>query len=306
MRNPSSRPATYAKNLLRFLALLVGLSLLAGLTSLAVQSYQAALRSLHPARQAVGQPPDNPPDGRIYRPVEFLTADGVQISAWYLQPAAENPWSIILAHGYAANRRLMLPEATLLAARGYGLLLFDFRGHGESGEADVTIGDHERLDVAAAVEFLAAQAETRRIGGIGFSMGGAALAMTAADDPRLEAVVIEASYPTYRVEILYRARVFGPLSQLPALLALLRKGVAVDSMRPVDALCRISPRPVLLIYGEYDQDVPPGTAEKMGAAACSPAEMWIVPGIGHQNPAQGDAPGYETRLLNLFSPTPSP
>ena len=45
------------------------------------------------------------------------------------------------------------PSSRGLAERHH-VLQFDFRGHGESGASVVTLGVHERLDVAAAVAFL--------------------------------------------------------------------------------------------------------------------------------------------------------
>jgi uncharacterized protein len=288
------------RNYLRFLAALFGLIFLAILVFISIQSYKAGLMSAHPPRQAVEPIPADLLDGRVYRAVEFTTADGVRISAWYLPPAPGNPWTLLLAHGYASNRRMLLPEANLLAPHGYGLLMIDFRAHGLSGDANSTIGDHERRDLTAALDYLQAQPETKKIGGIGFSMGSAALTMAAADDTRLEAVILEDGYAGYRDEIFYRARVFGPLSQLPALLAVRRMGVDIDEMRPADALCRISPRPVLLVYGEHDLDVPLGTPQQMLDAACQPSELWIVPGIGHENPASADPAEYEQRLLAFF------
>ncbi|MBN1582036.1 MAG: alpha/beta hydrolase [Anaerolineae bacterium] len=139
-----------------------------------------------------------------------------------------------------------------------------------------------------------------RIGAIGFSMGGAALAQVAAQDDRLSAVILEATYPTLKQEIRYRARFFGPLSQIPAVRVMRWAGIDVDGVRPIDDLCTISPRPLLLIYGELDTDVPPGTPQAMLDAACAGADLWIVAGAGHQNVTEVAPDAYAVRLLAFF------
>jgi fermentation-respiration switch protein FrsA (DUF1100 family) len=79
-----------------------------------------------------------------------------------------------------------------------------------------------------------------------------------------------------------------------------RSGVDVDGIRPIDDLCAISPRPLLLIYGGLDADVPPGTAQAMFDAACEPAELWVVEGAAHQNYAEVAPEAYAARLLSFF------
>ena len=63
------------------------------------------------------------------------------------------------------------------------VLLFDFRGHGDSDGHTVSLGRHERLDVLAAVHYLRPQrAEQARMAmGLGISMGASALTHAAAE-----------------------------------------------------------------------------------------------------------------------------
>jgi uncharacterized protein len=235
-----------------------------------------------------------------YQEVQFQTPDGLTLSAWYVSPAANNNTVIILAHGYAHNRQMLLSEAGFLTEHGYGVLLFDFRGHGESDSAMITIGDTEQLDVQAAVDFVAGQENVQHIGAIGFSMGAAALAGVAAEDERIEAVVLEATFSSLKEEVLYRAKFFGPLSQIPVYLTVKNAGVDYENVSPINQLCKISPRPVFLIFGETDDLVKNDTAENMKATACNPYEFWVVDGAGHQNYALAADEIYENRILTFF------
>ncbi len=233
-----------------------------------------------------------------YRDVTFTAEDGITLRGWYVPP--ENGVLIILAHGYAHNRLMLLPEAQFLSEQEYGALLFDFRGHGESDDALVTMGDHEQRDMNAAIDFVAAQPGVEEIGALGFSMGAATLIQVAAQDDRLGAVVVEAAFPTLREEIRYRSRALGFLSQLPSLWTMKRAGVDVNEVNPIDDLCMVSPRPTLLIYGEMDADVPPGTPQAMRDAACNPVDLWVIEAAAHQNYSEVVPKEYSERVLEFF------
>jgi alpha-beta hydrolase superfamily lysophospholipase len=63
--------------------------------------------------------------------VAFRTADGVQLSAWYIPP--RNGAAVLLLPGAGSTRAAVLSQGAVLARHGYGALLLDGRGHGRSG-----------------------------------------------------------------------------------------------------------------------------------------------------------------------------
>lgn len=296
MSAPSRR--RYWRNLGLALAVAVLLGGCALAAFVAFSSARYAAQALDPPRAVLDRWPE---DVGITAPREVMfSVDGLTLRGWYVP--ARNGAAIILAHGYGGNRLDLLPEAGLLAAAGYGVLLFDFRGHGASDDAPVTLGRDERRDLVAVLDFVAAQPEVdpARIGAIGFSMGGATLAGVATHDERLRAAVIEAAFDTLDGVISQSAGLLGPLSEVPARWSLRREGLDIDAVRPVDDLCAISPRPVLLIYGARDDVIPPGAAEAMFAAACDPVETWLIPGAGHENYLDYAGEAYAARLLAFF------
>ena len=287
----------------RNLVLAGGGTLLAGalviVIVVAIWSARLGVETLHPAQSAPERTPREVGIA-IYEDVAFVNGDGITLRGWYVPPG--NGAAILLAHGYGSNRDDLLDEAGLLAAHGYGVLLFDFGGHGTSDNALVTVGDRERRDLIAALDFLSTQpdVDADRIGALGLSMGGAALALVASEDARIRAVVIEAAFPTLEDVIADKAGLLGPLTTWPVRWAIEHEGVDVGAVRPVDALCAISPRPLLLIYGDHDEVAPPGSAEAMFAAACDPVERWLVPGAGHGSSFEIVPDAYGARLLRFF------
>jgi dipeptidyl aminopeptidase/acylaminoacyl peptidase len=289
----------YWLNIVRFVGLCVALGLGVLLTRLIVMSVRLARHGLHPARLPLDRSPDEVGIGR-YEDVSFVTADGLMLRGWYVP--SQNGAAVVLGHGHAANRTQLLPEAGILAHHGYGVLLFDFRAHGESEGDTTTLGDRERQDLDAAIGFVAARpaVDPERIGALGFSMGAAAVTLGAARDARLRAVVIEAAYPTLKEEVAFFFRAIPLAGPIATLWGQLEAGSDLDAARPVDEICGISPRPVLLIYGIDDGEVPPGSAEAMFAAACEPKALWLVEGVGHGGYVEVVSREYKRRLLAFF------
>ena len=84
-------------------------------------------------------------------------------------------------------------QARMLARHGYGVLLFDRRGEGDSEGEPNSWGWGGGKDVDAAIEYLQRRPDVDpdRIGGIGRSVGGELMIETAAGNDQLKAVVSE-------------------------------------------------------------------------------------------------------------------
>jgi pimeloyl-ACP methyl ester carboxylesterase len=96
-------------------------------------------------------------------------ADGIDIDARHdVGPSDE--LGIVVAHGFTGSwRRPAVRRVVQTLSEHTGVISFDFRGHGRSGGAS-TVGDHEVLDLHAALDW-AARLGYRRLATVGFSMG---------------------------------------------------------------------------------------------------------------------------------------
>lgn len=152
---------------------------------------------------------------------------------------SKNGAAIVLAHGSSGTRADLLPEARALTGAGFGVLLFDFPGHGES-DGKVTWGEPDRAAFEAAVTFAGAQPDVKdgRVGAFGFSLGSAVALAVAARDPRVKAVVLAGPLTTLEAQLSYENGSWGPVTQLPALWVQRGEGLPVDTMRPIDDVGR--------------------------------------------------------------------
>jgi pimeloyl-ACP methyl ester carboxylesterase len=137
----------------------------------------------------VGATPDQV--GLVVEDVVVRTADGVDLSGWYVP--SENGAALVVHHGSGSTRSNVLPEAAVLVRHGFGVLLVDARGHGGSGGRAMDFGWHGDADIAAGTAFLAARddVDPARIGVLGSSMGGEEAIGASGSDDRIRAVVAE-------------------------------------------------------------------------------------------------------------------
>lgn len=129
-------------------------------------------------------------------PVSFYS-EGYKLFGDLYRPADLRPGDtragIVLCHGYTGVKDLYLPDnARVLADAGYMILVFDYKGWGESEGARTRLAPYSRVaDVQAALTYLGAQAEvdSTRLGIYGTSYGGATVVWTGAIDSRVQCVV---------------------------------------------------------------------------------------------------------------------
>jgi len=241
--------------------------------------------------------PATPVELTGYQSVTIATADGYALRGWWLPP--ENGAVILILGGNGGSRDAMLGDAGMLARHGYGVLTIEYRNC-QGGRA--TLGYREAGDLTAMLKFTQSQPGVEWIGVLGFSAGGAAVILGAAQMPEIGAVVAEGHYANLHYEITNaNSPVLSPAWQVQQWVSLLF-GVALGQsphrISPVDDLAHLSPRPVLLIFGQYEADN--NRAADQLAAAGPNARMWIVPGAGHGGYAQLFPEEYEARIISFF------
>jgi dipeptidyl aminopeptidase/acylaminoacyl peptidase len=234
------------------------------------------------------------------RDVVFRTSDGLTLRGWY-SPGNRGA-AVVLVHGGDGDRTQLLPIAGVLARHGYGFLLYDSRGSGESDGDLITWGDRERRDVTAALDFMSDRPEIdpRRIALLGFSIGASSVTLAAAKDTRARAVILCPVWTSLEDEMKARSGRLGPVSLAVTLAVLRHKGVDVDAVRPIDHVREIAPRPVFFITGTGDVDTPVAMVQRVVDAAGQPKTFWIVPGAHHGKYLEAAPAEYEARLITFL------
>ena len=233
-----------------------------------------------------------------YEDVSFKTADGLTLRGWYIPSGKGTQKTLILLHGYPADKGNILPALAFLH-EDFNLLLFDFRYLGSSEGSYSTAGAKEVEDLLAAIQFLKSR-EVKEVGVWGFSMGGAVTLMAIEKAPEIRAVISESSYASLAdmtFELLPIPLLNYPIAYLVGIWAKLFLGIDVRDASPADRI-RNTKIPVLLIHSSADAVIPFSHARLLQQAlAKNPnAEFWF-----HEQFAHGQlASDYRTRIKDFF------
>ncbi len=233
---------------------------------------------LHPPRRTVAA---GPPAG-----CEKVTFSGgeLKLQGWHGPSSGKRRGTVIYLHGVADNRTSGAGVLERFRERGFDVVAYDSRAHGESDGEACTYGFYEKEDLRRVVDTVASGPVIL----IGSSLGGAVALQLAATDKRISAVVAAESFSDFRTVAIERAPfVFTPGLIREAFRIAEGKGrFQIDDVSPVEAARTITV-PVLVIHGAADKDTPPAHAQRILAALAGPKRLILVPEAEHNHSLQG-------------------
>jgi len=233
-----------------------------------------------------------------YEQVSFTTADGLTLRGWFVPSGKKADKTLILLHGYPADKGNILPALAFLHA-DFNLLLFDFRYLGESEGNYSTAGAKEVEDLLAAIRFLKSRGIIE-VGVWGFSMGGAVGLMAIDKAPEIRAVVSESSYAslTEMALQLFRIPLLNyPIAYLIGFWANLFLGIDLRDVSPAEKI-RNTTVPILITHSPTDAVVPFSQAKTLQRALVNNprAEFWFKEEFAHGQMGSD----YQSRVGNFF------
>lgn len=197
----------------------------------------------------------------------------------------------------------------MLVRHGYGVLVFDRRGEGNSEGDPNVYGWAGDRDLEAGLGYLRSRQDVdpARVGGLGLSVGGEMLLQTAAETHGLRAVVSEGAGVRS-----FREAFHVPWSEkwtaaLFFAIATTATAVFGNDTPPPDLselIPRIGPRPIFLIYAQPGKGGEADLSPAFAAAARGPATLWRVPGAGHTGGLSARPREYERRVVPVLRSRP--
>ena len=252
-----------------------------------------------PQREIVSTPMD---DGCAYEDVR-ISVNGGNLHGWWLPAPADarSPMAgrtLLYFHGNGGNVGANAEHACRLNRMGLAVLLFDYRGYGQSDTPpkgrvfDGKINEKSiYADGEAAWTFLTS---TLRLSPpsillYGHSLGGAVAVEMAKRHPDAGALIAESTF-TSLLDMANKDPVFRAF---PIALVLDQKMESEEKLRGVRM-------PVLILHGSADGMIPPAMAERLHAAAAGPKSILIVPRAGHENVAAMAGAAYAQRIAEFL------
>lgn len=215
--------------------------------------------------------------GMRYEPVQFTSADGTRLSGWFL-PAADrkNPkeakGTVVHFHGNAQNMSTHWRFVAWLPKQDYNVLVFDYRGYGQSEGKPEPKGVFE--DSNAALNYVRSRQDVdpERLFVFGQSLGGTnAIAVVGSGNRAgVKAATIESTFYSYSSIANDKFKGAGLLVS--------------DDYAASKYVAAVSPIPLLFIHGTADQVIPVEHSKRLLADAREPKRLIEVQGAGHLEP----------------------
>lgn len=254
---------------------------------------------------------DNPAAyGLQYEDVEFVSRGGdVTLKGWYIRGESHRP-TLIFVHGIGSVRsgNKMVDLAYRLVSRGFSVLMFDLRCHGDSGGELISAGYFERQDMLGAFDFLLKQGiPSECIGVIGFSMGAATTILAAAEEPAICALVADSPYAKASDLIATetaRRTVFpewiSPMF-IPGVKVMARVlyGIDIGALAPEEAVKHLR-YPIMVVHGKADTTIPFDHGVRVHKAAHPESIIWLLPDVGHIDAYKIYPEEYVERVADYF------
>ncbi|HUI82878.1 MAG TPA: alpha/beta fold hydrolase [Candidatus Binatia bacterium] len=234
----------------------------------------------------------------------LTSSDGIPLKAWWI-PADPARGAVVVLHGMdGLDASCVLPQAKFLHDAGWSALVLDMRAHGRSGGNRIGLSVEEPRDVSAALDWLQTQPslQGKPLVLLGLSMGGATAIRTAAVRHDVDAVISVSSFASFEP---FMGK--GMELWLGRLAILTLYGVWTPNVQPVREIGRIPPRPVLIMHGSADRQIPVGDALLLKQAGGPDVQLWIAPGADHLiytedgNGAGALDTGYRTHILDFLA-----
>ena len=252
-----------------------------------------AIVDIHSLPRPVGSPPS-----ADYKTVSFTASDGVDLEGWYR--ASENGASVLMISGGGGNRRSTLRHAEMLVRNGYGVLVYDPRGSGNSEGTINSYGWGWENDAAAALDFLAERddVEPGRVGVLGLSTGADIAIDIAARRDDVKAVVADgAAAIGYKDHEAYTSKL---LDRVP--MWILFKSIEVIQGRSgpqealADQIARSHAPSLIVSAGKLEKE----WGELYDKAGGARSDLWYLPKAGHTAALRQYPEAYEQRVVGFL------
>ncbi len=185
--------------------------------------------------------------------------EGVTIFGEFF-PVENAKGCVILVHGFAQNRYIMIPQQKIFRKMGFHTILFDQRAFGESDELYCTFGLEEAKDVACIVEWVKKKyGKNMPVILLGVSMGAATVMNALEQTEEIDYTIEDCGFTSFMecVDTLYTSFYKEKCSNTLKSVLMNRikeLGIHLEENTPLRSIQRID-KPICIIHGDSDSTI---------------------------------------------------
>ena len=219
--------------------------------------------------------------GLTYESISFATSDNYKLNGWFFPAESDSPApAVVISEGDAGNMSYYITYAYHFQQKGYNVLLYDYRGFGESQPFEINpemLTYTEFLkDVNAAIDYVKTRETVNgnQIVLMGFSMGAGLTIGVASQREDVVALIVDGIWSstkevTQHLNARYKiqnekTRVIRP------------KDYPIEA-EPINAAATLNNTALCIITGSLDTNTPPQMAYQVYSACKSPVKtLWFA------------------------------
>ena len=200
------------------------------------------------------------------------------LRGWRCTTVHQRRGTLVYLHGVADTRAGGAGIVERFLSRGFDVIAYDSRAHGESQGDVCTYGFFEKQDLRRVID----TAPAGPVVLLGSSLGAAVALQEAAIDARITTVVAAETFSDLRTVAAERAPFFFSSGTIARAFTIAERDghFSADDVSPVRAAAHIN-APVLLIHGADDKDTPPAHSQRVLDALAGRKRLVLVPGARH-------------------------
>lgn len=206
---------------------------------------------------------------------------GYTIKAVLVEPHQTNCYMII-THGVTENKVNSVKYMNLFLKRGFNVLIYDHRRHGESGGKTTSFGHYEKFDLKAVVDWLKKEkGPDLHLGIHGESMGAAAMLLYAGMlDDGADFYIADCPFSDFRELLRYQLKKelklpSGLFLSIGNLFLRFRDKYSIADISPISVIDRIH-HPILFIHSQKDDYILPSMTEKLFSRKRGPKMLYMA------------------------------
>ncbi|MDP4083763.1 MAG: alpha/beta hydrolase [Bacillota bacterium] len=226
-----------------------------------------------------------------YNPEEFdslpkldvfiSSPSGYLLKAVLVEPYSNNRY-IIISHGVTENKINSIKYMNLFLKRGFNVLIYDHRRHGESGGKTTSFGHYEKFDLKAVVDWLKHEkGDSIQLGIHGESMGAVTMLLYAGMlCDGADFYIADCPFSNFKEQLRYRLKIemklpSWPLLPIANLFLRIRDKYSIHEVSPIAFIQNIH-HPILFIHSKKDDYILPAMTEELFAKKNGPKMLYLA------------------------------
>ncbi|MDF0726122.1 alpha/beta hydrolase [Cytobacillus sp. S13-E01] len=230
---------------------------------------------------------------------------GYSITGWLMKGTSEKKFMII-CHGVTMNKVNSLKYMKIFRKRGWNVVLYDHRRHGETGGKTTSYGHYEKFDLKAVVDWVKnCYGDDITLGIHGESMGAVTTLLYAGMvEDGADFYIADCPFSDFEAQLRYRLKVEY---NIPAIAVMpianqflkLRDGYNLKDVSPISVIKNIK-NPVLFIHSAKDDYILPEMSKQLYELKEGSKKLFIAEKGGHAYSFGHNQEQYERAIDEFF------